>query len=152
MSTTNSQPTSKRNLPRPISWGASLVVFCLTEWMLAHKRKIWEGALLALASAGFQLLVRPYHYAHPFTDFGVMGGLPNWLMGLGAARALLAFPYCAQRPKWAIGLVLAATVLRELTALHVTLVLDYSVFDPEDVVAYVLAAGLAYYFFAKPRA
>jgi hypothetical protein len=152
MNEPNSPPASKRNLSRPVSWVGALVVFCLTEWMLAHKRKLWQGALLALASLGFQVLVRPYHYANPFPDFGIMGGLPNWLMGLGAARALLAFPFFAQRPRWAIGLVLAATVLRELAALHVTVVLDYSVFDPEDVVAYVLAAVLAHYFFAKPRA
>jgi hypothetical protein len=137
--------------PKPPSLMALALVFALTEWLLADKRKLFGGIALCFASLGFQVLVRPYHYVYHFPDFGVIGGFPNWLMGLGLARGLLAFPFFGQRPRWTIGLLLLGLVWRELTALHLTFKLDASVFDPEDVVASILGTGLTYYFFRKNK-
>lgn len=95
------------------------MVFVLTEWWLADKRKLGWGITCGLAALGFQLMIRPYHYSHPFTDFGLMGAIPNWLMSFGLARCLLAFPFFGQRAKWVIGVILAILIWRELAVLPV---------------------------------
>jgi|GEM_PF-6573040 len=146
-----SSETAKNRFPapKPPSLGANLVVFVLTEWWLADKRKLGWGIACGLASLGCQLIIRPYHYSHPFTDFGLMGATPSWLMSFGLARSLLAFPFFGQRAKWIIGVMLAILIWRESAALQISVVLHSTFFDPKEVIAWALAATLAYYFFTK---